>query len=551
MTGSSLVAFVAVGVITIGTAPAPLAAGAQRAEPIPSAPRQVDVLALAPARPGLEAVAWPRLDSLEAAVAEQLREEREAIERVATSAASEGATSKRAALAIASSATRALADAYGSLGETLHAYEFLEAADASYRNASRLSPRDHRWLHLRGYLAQQSGRFEEAVELYGAARRARSDDHAATVRLGEVYLALGRFSDARGEYQSARARYPAAAESGLGEVALRQGRFVDARDHFRAALERVPQATSIHYSLAMAFRGLGRPDDARAHLGKRGPGGIRAVDPIVESLQTRVRGERALIMQGRRAFEVGQFQEAAAAFRQATVAAPASVAARVNLGLTLARLGDMGAATTALDAAIALDGADVTALTGLGSVLAGQGRIAEAVPHLRSAFAQAPSDAALSRTLVGALLRLGRHDEAIGVLTAARSFDPDDEDSLVGLSILLSGRARFREAIALLDEAHRRRPDRTATATTLARLLASSPELSLRDGQRALDLATAPAHGETMALALAELGRCAEATAWMQRAVTAAQLAKDAVESERLRREVPKYEAESCRPSGR
>jgi tetratricopeptide (TPR) repeat protein len=144
------------------------------------------------------------------------------------------------------------------------------------------------------------------------------------------------------------------------------------------------------------------------------------------------------------------------------------------------------------------------------------------------------------------------------VLTKARSLNPDDEASLIVLSLLLSDRERYREAVAALEDANRQFPDRLATATTLARLLASSPDRSLRDGQRALDLATAiykkepaPVHAETIALALAELGQCAEAANWIKRAVAEAERGRDAVESARLKGETPKYETASCRPPGR
>ena len=465
------------------------------------------VAELTPLRAGLDAVPLPSLDSLEPPVADQLREARQEFERTSAEAGS----------------NRGKAAAYGTLGQVFHAYEFFEAAEAAYRNAVRLAPAEGRWLHLLAYLYQQIGRLEESADRFLETRRAQPDDHAAAVRLGDVYLGLNRLRDAREQFQIVLATFPAAARNGLGEVALREGRFEEAIRHFHAALERVPQATAVHYSLAMAYRGLGRLDEARSHLARRGPGGIKAVDPIVEGLQTLVRGERLLVIQGRRAYEAGQFQDAADAFRRAIGAAPTSVSARLNLGLTLSQLGDE----------------------------------AGALEHLRVAFEQAPGDATVSATLMGALLRLEREDEAIEVLTRVRSLDPEDEETLVSLSILLAHRERYQEAVALLEDGHRRFPDRAPTATTLARLLASSPDLSLRDGQRALELATSvhassptPAHGETVALALAELGRCDQALEWMQRAVTDAERAKDAEEVARLRSETPRYETASCRAPG-
>ncbi len=166
------------------------------------------------------------------------------------------------------------------------------------------------------------------------------DDRAAAIRLGQVYLGLNRLREARSQFESVVTIFPALARTVSGEVALRERRFEDAIDHFNAALARVPQASSIHYSLAMAYRGLGRLDDARAHLEQRGSGGIRVGDPIVDGLQALVRGERGLVVLGRRAYEAGQYQEAADAFAKAIEAAPQSATARVNLGLAQLQLGN-------------------------------------------------------------------------------------------------------------------------------------------------------------------------------------------------------------------
>jgi hypothetical protein len=54
-----------------------------------------------------------------------------------------------------------------------------------------------------------------------------------------------------------------------------------------------------------------------------------------------------------------------------------------------------------------------------------------------------------------------------------------------------------------------------------------------------------------VALALAELGRCADAAQWMRRAVTAAEGAGEEAEAARLRGEMPKYDPAACRAPGR
>ena len=444
-------------------------------------------------------VPLPRLDDLEPAVSDQIREQ----DRVLRSLVESGTSSNSK-----------LADGYGQIGRVFHVYEFFDSAEAAYLNAIRLSSNDATWPHLLGNLYQQTGRLEEAAERFEQALRVQPDDRAATVRLGQVYLGLNRLREAREQFRSVEDVFPMLSRYGLGEVALRERRYEEAASHFRAVLERVPQASSVHYSLAMAYRGLGRLDDARAELERRGPAGLTVGDPIVDSLQALVRGERGLVVLGRKAYEAGQYPQAAAAFEKAIEAAPSSVTARVNLGLTQLQLGNT----------------------------------AQAITTLQAAFDLAPEDANASRELVRVLLRAGRAEEAVRVLEKSHSASPDDEETLVSLSILLAQQNRFREAVALLAEGNQRFPERTATATTLARLLASSPDRSVRDGQRALDLANAvhaaeptPVHGETIALALAELGRCDEALSQMTRAITEAEQANDGGEAARLKGEIAKY----------
>ncbi len=334
-------------------------------------------------------------------------------------------------------------------------------------------------------------------------------------------MSLNRLVDARDQFQSVIDVFPAVARRGLGDVAMRERKFAEAVEHYRAVLDRVPQATALHYSIAMAYRGMGMLDQAREHLERRGPSGVHAADPIADALQLLVRGERAWVMQGRRAYEAGEFQSAVDAFTKALEAAPSSVTARVNLGSALVQMR----------------------------------RDADAVGYLREALRMTPQEPGVAETLIGALIRLGRDDEAIETFSRAASYRPDEEGSLVAMAILLADRMRFREAITVLEDAHQRFPDRTATATTLARLLASSPDVSLRNGRRALEIATvvndaepSPAHDETVALALAELGRCGEALEWMKRAVASAERAKNPAEATRLGREMRKYQRAACRP---
>jgi tetratricopeptide (TPR) repeat protein len=424
---------------------------------------------LPPARDGLRQVPLPNLEPIDRPVAEQLHAAVRAVEEAS------GPTFSR----------EMTAAAYGSLGRLCHAYELLDCAEAAYANAASIESRRSTWPYLLGYLFQQTGRLEDAESQFWLALQLDPARREAAARRAELYLRRNRLREAREGFQELRDVFPAFAASGLGEVALRERRFTDAVQHFRTALARSPEASALHYSLAMAYRGLGRLDEARTELARHGPGVVKLGDPEVDGLSALVRGERLLLIRGKAAFDAGEFRDAVSWFSKAIADAPDSVTARTQL----------------------------------------------------------------ARTFV----RLGEPENALEQFEAVLRLDPADQQTAIDLAILLSDRARFRDAVAVLTRASAQSSTTSATATTLARLLAAAPDRSVRDGAKALEIARAifdrdpaAAHAETVALALAELNRCPEAREWMLRAVAAAEQGADAVETARLKEQLPKYTTGSC-----
>src|SRR5262245_47696060 len=189
---------------------------------------------MAGAQPPLLPVPMPRLEDLETAVADQIRDaHRQALEVIEKNWPSKEA-----------------ADAYGSLARVYHAYELFDSAEPAYVNARRLASGNSEWPHLLGVLYQQTGRLEEAAEALSAARRLQPKDYAAAIALGDIYMSLNRLVEAREQFQSVIDVFPAVARRGLGDVAIRERKFAEAVEHYRAVLDRVPQAAAIEYSLA-------------------------------------------------------------------------------------------------------------------------------------------------------------------------------------------------------------------------------------------------------------------------------------------------------------
>jgi tetratricopeptide (TPR) repeat protein len=467
-------------------------------------------------RSELSPVVEPDLNGLDSVVADQLRQARKEMEAV---------------IADPTADIDRLAAAYGTLGQLYHAYELLDAAESCYVNASILAPQDFRWVHLLADVARLGGDLGEAAARYEAAWSLQPYDFAALVRLGEAYTELGQMEDAEVAFKSALALNPgsASAMAGLGQLALEMREFGEAVAYFEAALQAAPDATRLHYSLAMAYRGLGDTEAARRHLEQRGTVGVRPPDPVVDQLQLLTEGERVHLVRGRLAFASGRYQEAADEFAAAVAADPESARALVNLGTALGHLGDLDAAIDKYEQALAVDPDQVTAHFNLGSTLVEQNRAVDAIPHLEMVLQSTPYDAEAHLLMARALVANGDDWASLEHFKRAAELDPANAVAVTGGAAALVRVGQYERAKSVLDAGHRRIPDSGAIAFALARLLAACPEADVRDGERALELAQAvyaarpdPRHAQLLAQALAELDRCEEAAEWQQKVVDAA-----------------------------
>lgn len=422
----------------------------------------------------------------------------------------------------------ALAEAFGKTGMLYQAHLILEPAEACYRNAAQLAPRDHRWRYYLGYLYQSRGRFDEAAEAYARALALRPEIAPARLRLGQVYLELARLAEAEPALRAASqtSGLEGAAAFALGRLAYARQDYPQAQRWLQAALAASPAASRVHYTLGLAYRAAGDLEQARNHLARRGDVEPPLPDPLIESMLALSTGQRMAFHEAMEAVYKGEYAEAARLFREGLTLDPDNPNARVSLARALYLSGERTAARAELDAVLAARPRHPLAALLLGALEEEDGVPDRAAGWYRTVLAAVPDHAGAHYLLANLLLRTGDPTQAAEHYAASLRGEPDNPYAQLRLALaLLQSGAPDGQVLAALERARAGGAQTPEVTWLLAGLLAGSTDPGVRDGRRAQALAEdlwaqapEPEHGEVLAMAYAEAGALERAVAVAARA---------------------------------
>ena len=432
-------------------------------------------------------------------------------------------------------------------------------------------------LHLtRGAVALAEGRPAAALAEYRQALEVDPGNRTARVEYGLLLAASGDLDGAEKEVREALegGSDSSAAHDALGRILEAKGNHDLAVTQFREAVALDPQSGTAHLHLATALLGRGKDAEAEAEYDQ-----VLELDP--GSLEGRLGRARARLDQGRLApaeddlrsvlsshgdnsrvhlylAEVLQRQEEDAALDhylraiELGLATPEAAIAHLGAGNLLATRGDWAAAVRQLESALELDPSLHQARSNLAGIHAQHGRWELAAQNYSLLLEQEPGAAAARFFLAEAELKLGRYAQAAVHFAEVVAGEPRHERARLGEAVALMRLERFATAHTRLEDGLALLPRSGSLAHALARLLAACPQLDLRDGEHALELALALQssqesleHAETVAMALAETGHFDEAVQWQHAVLERAESESRSDSLPRLRHNLALYEAGS------
>ncbi len=465
----------------------------------------------------LRPVALPGLDDFPESVREQLRSQQARLEALAGRRESDPAM---------------LGEAYGVMGQLLLAYDLDHAAEPALLNAANLLPEDVRWPYYLGHLYQGDGKLERTARHFERALALQPEDMPTRIYLALVYRDLGRDSDAQALLHEAIRIDPrsAVAHLLLGHMAALD-RPSEAIAHYETVLRLQPTASVVRYPLGLAYSKQGDLERSREQLARRGDADVKLHDPLFEDLERIRKGSGAKIFQGNRLTTEGRYREAAAFFEQAVAEdSAANVTAYLNLAVAVAQLGKAQEAIQALEQVLRLDPSNSAAHYNLGILFGGRGEDEKALEYFRAAVDADPSNSVARIALANLLWRKRRCQEAIPHFEKFLATSPEHREARMSQAVCHAHLGEYAEARKLLEAGYEAFPQEPILQDAMIRVLAASPDASVRDGKRALEMAkrlTAafrrPETLESLAMAYAELGRFPEAIRYQREVIRAAE----------------------------
>jgi len=449
-----------------------------------------------------------------------------------------------------------LAEAFGEMGKLLHMAELVEPGRLCYRNAERLAPQDPRWPHYHGHLHGFAGDLSASAESFERVSSLSPGDLVTILHLGNLLLEQGRLEEAQDRFQSALdlGDRSGGAQFGLAQVYAEQDDSQQAAEQFEAVLVLAPDAGRVHYHLGVLYGRLGEREKAEAHLAQQGPGIPTYPDPLMIEMR---KAKHALKVEiaGSVAFREGRLDDALAELRAVEAATPEDYAIQLALGTTLATMNRSDQAEPHFRAALRLADTrhmESIAHLNLANLLVLGDKNSEAGEHYRASMELTPDLAEGQQArfkLALVLIDLDRADEAEPFYRASLEDGVQQPSTYPELAGKLSAQGRLAATRWVLERGRDAHPRDAHIANALARLLASCTDDEVRDGPAALELAgslfgaqRSGPHAVTLAMAMAENGRFAEAAELQKNAIADAEKQGHEEIADRLRTDLSLYE---------
>jgi tetratricopeptide (TPR) repeat protein len=332
------------------------------------------------------------------------------------------------------------AETWGRLAMNLDVHDLKQESISCYEQAAQLDSNDFRWPYYCSIVLRDMGS-PQALTWFERSRKLKPDYTPLSILYGRVLLDSGRLEEASELFNLAADADLNSSQAylGLAQIALFKGNLQASQSYLLRALKSNPRHGEVYGLLAEVYRRLKRPQEAREAL--RRAQQLPKVTPLSDPVYAKLMAEGVSSFwyrkRGRAYLELGKYDKAVPQFRKALEAKP-DAEAHDNLGLSLQYLGKYDEAAQHHRQAVTLNPNFISALNNLATVLFELGKVDEAVNYMERVIELNPNLSEAYLNLGTFYMRAGNTKKAIDLFRLGLTRAPDELRIPMRLSWLLS-----------------------------------------------------------------------------------------------------------------
>lgn len=345
-------------------------------------------------------------------------------------------------------------------------------ARVAFQNAAILDPNEPLALLYVAVATQELGEQDTSLGLYLEMTERFPQFPQGHCRLGDALLKTGANEEAEIAFRKLISLTPNEwrGYSGLGEIELRRGQFAKATQLFQKALLLDPETQIVHHLLGLAYRGLGRMQDAEREL-RLGQNAVvyPMPDPWAMAASQHIRLLQDQFDMANEFTKAGRPSTAIEILESARRFHPDHVSLLNNLAVAYLRAGQPDKTRELADRVTQLDRDNLSSYVNLtGSYLAME-KMDEALTNANRAIELSPQTPHGHLAKANVLLALEKDEQALDSLKTALQYDPQNAQLQLEVGdVCLHNLARPQDALGYYAQAVKLNPARPAAYASLA-----------------------------------------------------------------------------------
>jgi tetratricopeptide (TPR) repeat protein len=348
------------------------------------------------------------------------------------------------------------------------------------------------------------------------------------------------------DYDKAIELDPANADAWQARAAtyMEEGKFDKAVADLKTLIKRNEKNVSAHFALGEALLNMEKYDEALQQI----DAGIKLKPDAPLGYTLRARVHLAKLKDDDKAATDAAIRTALEDLNKALKVEPRDIRALLIRASLLQEQGKLQAARDDIERVLILRPGLVQAILARSRLAASEGKLSDAIADMKSVLENDPENVQWRLMLAGYYIQDKRPSKAIDIFTKILAGDEDNSAARQARADTFLSIGKHADAIADFEIALKQEPNNDGILNNFAWVLATSPDDKLRNGKRAIELATKAcevtkykkAHIlSTLAAAFAETGDFQTAQKWSRQAVELGAAKKDV--DEQLKQELESY----------